>query len=174
MYVSKIITILGLAFVVSGCLLLYQHYSPRRLSFQNFKGTTFSQVQYKSRIVIPSINIDLEIFSAKIIDNKWDATTQGISHLSSTPSPGEKGNSVLYGHNWTSLLGNLTKIKPGTEIDIIFKNNDKKTFVVEYITVVDPNATQILANTNDYRITLYTCTGFLDTKRFVVTAILKS
>ncbi len=118
--------------------------------------------------------MDLEIIPSKITNNTWEATSQGVSHLSSSPIPGEKGNSILYGHNWTNLLGNLTKIKPGAEINIILKNREKKIFIVEYVSIVGPNDTQILADTDDTRITLYTCTGFLDAKRFVVTALLKS
>ncbi|MBI2028304.1 MAG: sortase [Candidatus Levybacteria bacterium] len=118
--------------------------------------------------------MDLEIFPAKIVNNRWEITAQGVSYLSSSPLPGEKGNSVLYGHNWTNILGNLIKIKPGEEIVIVSNRNNKRTFVVEHISVVDPENTQILANTSDRRITLYTCSGFLDSKRFVVTALLKS
>ena len=118
--------------------------------------------------------MDLEIIPSKITNNTWEATSQGVSHLSSSPIPGEKGNSILYGHNWTNLLGNLTKIKPGAEINIILKNREKKIFIVEYVSIVGPNDTQILADTDDTRITLYTCTGFLDSKRFVVTALLKN
>lgn len=173
-FFSKILIVLGFLILTFGGFLLYQHYTPQRLSFSNFKPSSALQVNHKSRIIIPSLSINLEIFPAKINGNKWEATTEGVSHLSSSPIPGEKGNSILYGHNWTSLLGNLTKINPGAEINIILENNDKKTFVVEYISVVDPSATQILSNTKDTRITLYTCSGFLDIKRFVVTALLKS
>jgi sortase (surface protein transpeptidase) len=46
----------------------------------------------------------------------------------------------------------------------------KKEFKVEYTATVDPSQTYIIDNTKDTRITLYTCTGFLDSKRFVVVA----
>lgn len=170
---SKALIIFGFFILSFGGFLLFQHYAPHRLSFNNFHPTPkVSKTQHRSRIMIPSLNIDLEIIPSKITNNTWQATS-GVSHLSSSPIPGEKGNSILYGHNWTNLLGNLTKIKPGDEINITFNNKGKKTFIVEYVSVVGPNDTQILANTNDNRITLYTCAGFLDSKRFVVTAILK-
>ena len=44
--------------------------------------------------------------------------------------------------------------------------------MIEYTQVVTPDQTHILAPSDDRRVTLYTCTGFLDRKRFVVTATL--
>ena len=173
-FVSKAFTIFGFLILVFGGFLLFQHFTPQKLSFKNFQTiSTISRIQHQSKIIIPSLNIDLEIIPSKITNNTWEAASQGVSYLSSSPIPGEKGNSILYGHNWTNLLGNLTKIRPGHEINIILSNREKKTFIVEYISIVGPNDTQILANTDDTRITLYTCTGFLDTKRFVVTALLQ-
>lgn len=172
--ISRILIIFGILFLGFGGFLLFQHSTPQRLSFKNYKPSSqISHVEQQSRMRIPSLNMDLEIIPSKITNNIWEATSQGVSYLASSPIPGEKGNSILYGHNWTSLLGNLTKIKPGAEINITLKDKEKKTFIVEYVSVVGPNDTQILTNTDDARITLYTCTGFLDSKRFVVTALLR-
>src|SRR3989344_8447688 len=173
-FTSKIFTIFGLLILVFGGILLFQHFTPQRFSFKNFQPDFgILHIKPQSRLVIPSLNIDLEIYPAKITNNNWDETDQGISHLSSSPFPGEKGNSILYGHNWMNLLGNLTRIKPGAEINIISGNSEKKVFIAKHVSVVGPYDTEILFNTNDSRITLYTCTGFLDTKRFVVTALLQ-
>jgi len=171
---SKIFTILGLLILVFGGILLFQRYTPQRFSFKNFQPASGTfQITPQSRLIIPSLNIDVEIIPSKITNNNWEETDRGISHLSSSPFPGEKGNSILYGHNWANLLGNLTRIKPGAEIRIVSSNKEKKVFIAKYVSVVGPNDTEILFNTNDSRITLYTCTGFLDTKRFVVTALLQ-
>lgn len=84
--------------------------------------------------------------------------------------PGEPGNSILYGHNWTSLFGNLPKTKPGERVDIGFSDGSMQQFIVEYTSIVSPDEIEIIEQTEDTRITLYTCTGFLDSKRFVVVA----
>jgi LPXTG-site transpeptidase (sortase) family protein len=80
----------------------------------------------------------------------------------------------LYGHNWSALLGSLPKIKPGDKIKIILSNGQEKNFVVKYTSIVAPSDTKILSDSADSRITLYTCAGFLDSKRFVATALLKN
>ncbi|OGM69990.1 hypothetical protein A2975_05285 [Candidatus Woesebacteria bacterium RIFCSPLOWO2_01_FULL_44_14] len=41
---------------------------------------------------------------------------------------------------------------------------------VEEINEVYPNQTQVIAPTTDERLTLYTCSGFADTKRLIVVA----
>lgn len=171
----KNFTILGFLLLVLGGILLFQRFTPQRLSFKNFEfPSAVTKIHEGSRIVIPALNLDLEIFPASTTNNTWETTIQGVSHLSSSPIPGEKGNSILYGHNWINLLGNLTKIKLGDEIHIISSNSEKKVFIAKYINIVGPYDTEILINTDDRRITLYTCTGFLDSKRFVVTAFLKN
>jgi len=90
--------------------------------------------------------------------------------LLDSPIPGRIGNSIFYGHNWTSLLGNLVNAKPGQEISIAFGSGEIERFKISYVQVVKPSQTDILNQTNDRRITLYTCTGFLDSKRLVVVA----
>lgn len=119
---------------------------------------------------IPSIGVTLPIIPAQITDGMWQTTDKGISHAATTPAPGTTGNSVLYGHNWPNLFGNLTKIKPGDEITVHYGGNSV-TYMVRFTAIVDPGVTSVFTATNDTRLTVYTCTGFLDAKRFVVTAI---
>lgn len=79
----------------------------------------------------------------------------------------------MYGHNWASILGNLDKTKIGQEIEVDFANNTTKYFTITGILVVNPSNTSVLLPSTDNRLTLYTCTGFFDTKRLVITAVLK-
>lgn len=170
----KVLIVLGFILFFFGGYLAYQRYSPKNLEFKDFKASNANSTQTQPvRIIIPTLGIDSGIFPAQVSNGNWEATTNGVSYLSSTPVPGSQGNSVLYGHNWPSILGSLPKIKPGDEIVVALNSGQKKTFVVSFTSVVSPNQTDILKETSDARITLYTCTGFLDSKRFVATAILK-
>lgn len=154
--------------------LLYQRYNPQNLSFNVSAASQTTPIVITNLqpvgIQINDINVSLPITSAEIINNKWQASTTGVSYLKSTVTPGEKGNSVLYGHNWPNLLGNLKKTKVGDRINIIYSDNSVRNFEIEYLTIVSPNETSILNNSEDNRITLYTCTGFLDSKRLVAVA----
>lgn len=172
-FVSKFLICIGIILILFSGYLVTERYSPRRLEFKDFNlSQTVSSKITPVRITIPSLNIDNGIYPARIDNGKWEATKEGVSYLSSSPVPGSAGNSILYGHNFQSILGNLTKIKPGDKIEILMSDGEKKIFKVKFTSVVDPDQTHILSQTADNRITLYTCTGFLDSKRFVATATL--
>lgn len=170
---SKFLILSGLLLLLFGAYLVFQRYSPKTLEFNDLKTTQALNSHITPvKIIIPSLKIDNNVYGAKIIKGQWETTDKGISYLLSSPVPGATGNSILYGHNWESLLGKLTAIKPGEKIEIIMSNGRKKTFIVQFTSVVDPNETHILSQTKDNRLTIYTCTGFLDSKRFVATATL--
>lgn len=154
--------------------LIFQRYNPQRLAFdlpaaQALEKTNLQDLK-PIGIKIDSLDLALPIIPAEIKSNKWQATNKGISFLSSSVIPGEKGNSILYGHNWPNLLGNLKSVKPGDKISIINSDGSIRDFEVEIISRVSPSEDSILENSQDNRITLYTCDGFLDSQRLVVVA----
>lgn len=170
--IANIFILLGFLLLVFGAYLLYLRQSPNLLTFKGDLGykETKSQGTNPSRIKISSIELDLPIVPAITDGKNWETTNFGVSYLKSTPLPGDTGNSIIYGHNWESLLRKLPSVKPGQKIEITFENGSKKTFKIEYTAVVNPDQTYIVKNTNDTRLTIYTCTGFLDSKRFVAVA----
>ena len=153
-----------------GFRLIWERNNPQRLSLFPWSVTSLSKTSNTS-IVIPQLSLRLPVVAGFISNGQWTTTGEGVSHLSSSAQLGKKGNSVLYGHNWPNLLGKLPSIKPGDKVMI---ETPTKTLVytVYYTAEVKPSDTSILAKTTDERITLYTCSGFFDEKRFVVTAIL--
>ncbi len=175
---ANILLSIGFLTLVLLSYLIYQRYNPQNLSF-NVSAMEPASANSNSNtepvgIQINSINLSLLINPSEIVNNKWTASTKGISYLKTSPIPGSLGNSILYGHNWPNLLGNLNKVKPGDKITIIYEDSPPREFEVEYLAEVSPSETSILENSEDHRITLYTCTGFLDSKRLVVVAKLLS
>jgi len=158
-----------------GCILfliggfwVWERYKPIRVSDTVIQKETTLPIQ----ITIPSLSVRLPVIPAKYEKNSFQTTAHGVSYLSSTALPGTQGNSIFYGHNWPNLLGRLSDIRQGDEI-IVTQGNAEIIYTVVYTSVVAPNETHIQNNTTDMRLTLYTCTGFLDQKRFVATATLK-
>ncbi|MBI4067574.1 sortase [Candidatus Gottesmanbacteria bacterium] len=170
---SRFFIILGIIFLLTTGFLIYQRNTPKRLAFDidSLPTTSVSSKKSPQVLIIESLGIRLPIIPAKISKSRWEATSEGVSFLSSSSIPGEIGNSILYGHNWPNILGKLTQAKPGQSIEVIFSDNTKKEFLIEFTSIVTPDEIHILDQTKDIRLTLYTCTGFLDSKRFVVTAI---
>lgn len=173
--VSRFLLILGIFCLIFAAFLIWQRNNPNRLSFAinhvNYEST--SGKNNPSKLIIKDFELELPIYPASLDGGKWQATTQGVSYLTSSAVPGDIGNSILYGHNWPNLLGKLPRVKPGQEITIVFTDGSSKNFNIEYTSVVTPDQTHILNPTADRRITLYTCTGLFDNKRFVVTAVNK-
>ena len=171
----KFFFILGIALLLASGYLTWQRYTPRRLAFD---AMVLPASVGQGEIVPTSVEIEdlalaLSVESRQMSGKQWPVSDRGVVYLTNTPVPGETGNSVLYGHNWPNILGRLTRIKPGAIISVGFTSGQRRQFTVTYTQEVGPDQTHILAPTDDRRLTLYTCSGFLDQKRFVVTAILE-
>lgn len=171
---ARLFSIFGLLLLFYGVYLVWEHNNPNRLAFKNFTGNYKHSVVVNPpiRIVIADAHIDLPIFPALIKNGIWETTTQGASYLLASPTPGDRGNSIIYAHNWASLFGKLVVVHPGDKVEVDYQDGTKKFFTIEYTSVVPSDASGILSASSDKRITLYTCTGWFDTKRFVAVAVL--
>lgn len=151
-----------------------QRTNPKRLSFvsNGIEGniSSINTSLTPKKLVIEDLDINLPILPSKVKRGEWEVVDSGVSYLTSSPLPGQIGNSILYGHNWTNLLGKLVNVKPNQVIKIKYQDGSIKNFQVKYTAVVLPKDVAILKQTTDRRITLYTCTGFFDSKRFVAVA----
>ena len=171
---AKLFTYFGAVCLISALFLLWQRSNPKRLMFSSFFPSKVETLSLKdsqpTRLIIRNSNIDLPIIPAKVKGQNWETTTQGVSWLINSSLPGEEGNSVIYGHNWENLLGNLISVKPGYQIEIAYKDGSKKIFTVDSTAIVSPKNISVLKQSKDKKITLYTCAGLFDEKRFVVVA----
>lgn len=126
-----------------------------------------------SRLAISRLSIDLPVSEATVTDNQWYVSDTGLSHLKTSANPGDTtGNIVVYGHNKKELLGKLPQVREGDRIRIITTDGTVFIYTVQKTRIVSPREVSILEKTPEETLTIYTCTGFADTKRFVVTASL--
>lgn len=171
---SFVCLLLALFFFSLSGYWIFQRFNSNALSFSEIPSQQFSVKSESSHAValtIESTGIHyLPIFVGEIKNDKWPLKADGLIRLNTTSEPGQIGNSVIYGHNWKNIFGNLLHVKPGQIVKIHYSDGTSKNFEVTFTQIVSPDQTQILNRTNDTRITLYTCTGFLDSKRFVVVA----
>jgi len=171
---------IGLGFILFGGLFLFgflviKAHSSSSLSFSQKPQFEIesSEEQYPTRIIISSLKIDLPVFSAKAEGEKWEIFENAASYLLGSGIPGKKGNVVVYSHNKRHLFGPLLGIKEGAEIKIENKKGDIFSYEVLKTKIVSPSQVEILLPTDEPTLTLYTCTGFADSKRFVAIAKLK-
>lgn len=115
-------------------------------------------------------NTDSEITPQLFTNGEWTISPDKVSYLMNAARPGTQGNIILYGHNKRSILGNIRALKGGETITLTLNNGVKRTYVVEKIAEVAPTQTELLLPTDVEVLTLYTCSGPLDSRRFVVQA----
>jgi LPXTG-site transpeptidase (sortase) family protein len=175
--VSKLFILAGIVFFTIGFYNIYLRENPKQLAFDQYQVSQSSvsdMGKLPVKISINAVGINTPVYPSKIVNNIPETTDKGASYLTESPIPGAQGNSIIYAHNWRNLFGPLTAIHTGEDVDVQYADGTKKTFVIEYTSVVNPSESTILLPSTDSRITLYTCTGFLDSKRFVAIAVLKS
>jgi len=132
-------------------------------------GSQDTPVGDESKIIIPKINLEVPVvFGLNSINEKdiQNALEDGVVHYSSTPNPGENGNSVIVGHSSNNILNSgkykfafvLLKRLESEDIFFVEKDNVRYTYKIYKKEVVKPDDTSVLqtqdkANT----MTLITC-----------------
>jgi sortase A len=109
-----------------------------------------------------------------MIQEGTDARTlrRGVGHIPGTPLPGQQGNVAITGHRDT-FFRPLRKIRKDDEITVTTLNGSYR-YRVDSTEVVEPDDTEVLADSDDAVLTLVTCYPFYFVgpapKRFIVHA----
>lgn len=143
-----------------------------------------------NRLIIPSLsiqapiqtpaNVDLTAANWETIESQvQDALRDGVVSFPGTAKPGERGNAFITGHSsyypllpgrYKDVFALLPQIKIGDEIEV-WQNERKFTYRVSDKKEVSPSDVGVLENTQDYRLTLMTCTPLgTALRRLIVTA----
>ena len=166
---------LGVFGIISILTGFYLNYRKSILSFSGKipHATPISVNEYFDPVKInfKSIGLTLPIRNAKITNGIWEISENSASYLATSAKPGERGNTVIYGHNkknvFEPIIGN---VKKGNLIELITEENKIYTYEVKEVFEVTPEKVEVV-NPADFEVlTVYTCTGFLDSKRQVIKA----
>jgi LPXTG-site transpeptidase (sortase) family protein len=122
------------------------------------------------RIIIPKSKIDLSIIPSKIVNGYWELSETTASYGLGSGYPGTVGNTVIFAHAKEGLFYNLRDTKIEDFVYVLVKDKWFR-YKVNKITSVYPNQKEAIMTTKKETLTLYTCTGFNDEKRLVVTAL---
>lgn len=167
----------GLILVVVGLVLLlvsgYIRFHSRAVL--SFTGTVapsnsgYNRVNI-TNIQIESVKIDLKVTEASITDGIWQISSDGASHLDKSANPGGGGNIVVYGHNKANLFGKLTRVRKGDIVKLKDESGATHEYAVVETVTVAPTQIEYVIPKDSEILTLYTCTGVFDSKRFIVQA----
>ncbi len=150
----------------------YRVHKTQRLSFTKAPlATTHPNTpQSPVSIEIIPLSITLPVAPARVEGNNWEINETGASFLTSSAPLKNNGNTVIYAHNKSSLFGPLTEIKIGYPITLKSRDGKIYSYSVYKIDTVTPDKIEVIKSVGREELTLYTCTGFADTKRLVVKA----
>jgi LPXTG-site transpeptidase (sortase) family protein len=132
--------------------------------------TSTDVVNNPVRILIPKSNIDLKVIDAKIVNGYWEISEDTASYGLGSGHPGIKSNTVIFAHAREGLFYNLKDVQVD-DIIYVFTKTKWYRYKVSKIAAVYPNQTEVIKPTKNEVLTLYTCTGFSDEKRLIVTAL---
>lgn len=115
-------------------------------------------------------SIDLPVETHTYSDGNWTVAADVGSYLEQSAKPGEPGNIIIYGHNKPHVFGSLPKLSGREEITLTLEDGRQRTYRISSMEELDQSRTDVLAPTEEEVLTVYTCTGWLDSMRFVVKA----
>lgn len=116
------------------------------------------------------LGVNIKIKESSIQNGVWQIFSDAASHLESSARIGEGGNIIIYGHNKNEILGPIRWAKEGEKIELVDATGKEYYYEVVKVEIVDPSNLTYILPTNEETLTVYTCIGFMDSKRFVVVA----
>lgn len=122
------------------------------------------------KVLIPNSDIDLPVTPSKIVNGYWELSETTASYGLGSGTPGTASNTVVFAHAREELFYNLKNVKVG-DIVYVFTKDKWYRYKVNKITQVYPNQVEVIQPTKKETLTLYTCTGYNDEKRLIVTAV---
>lgn len=168
-----VLIVLGAFFVLTAITHWFLRYQALSLDAQILAQHV--QVNQDNRNLVPAHLyiqwfVDVPISEQVLENNNWTISETEASYLQQSAKPGEKGNIIIYGHNTRAIMGNIRALKGNEIITITTEDGKEHQYKIVITTEVNPDETQYLLPTEEETLTLYTCSGFLDRKRFIVQA----
>ncbi len=127
-----------------------------------------------TKIQIPKLERTLDVSDGFVENGRWKVATTGVSYLTTSGQVGKVGNAVIYGHNTINVLGGLWRVQDGDFVQVTASDGKVYKYQIFERKEIQPSEVEILKQSNDARLTIYTCSGFLDSARFVIVGKLVS
>jgi len=141
--------------------------SPFVIDYQHFQMTTHER--FPTRIIIPSLFIDVPIQISKVKNGFWEISETTASYGQGSAVPGENSNIVIFAHARPRLFGPLRDITFGSTVYLLTTDSWFQ-YRVKEIRFVTPTSVEEIKPTTTEELTIFTCSGFFDEKRMIVKA----
>jgi LPXTG-site transpeptidase (sortase) family protein len=170
---------LGVALMLLGIILVFggnntlkknlYTFADEPIRIEGFSLNTSQEVNIPINIIIPSVSINLDVKEARIVDGYWEVFEDTAGWGQGSGVPGSLGNQVIFAHAREGLFLPLKEVQVNDEIFVLTEGG-WFGYKVNEIKEVFPDQVEVIAPTEDEILTLYTCSGFNDSMRLIVTA----
>lgn len=160
---QNILLFLGL--ILISVFFVWRYHNARILSFNTKEVAKIDSSSVKPiHIKAYPVGVDVDIKPAVITKGVWPVFPDTAGYVINN------NNVIIYGHNKNNVLGPIRWISLGTIIEIKTSDGKLHKYKVEKVDTIDPDNLSYIEKKDEETLTVYTCTGFLDSKRLVVVA----
>ena len=165
--------LLGIIFVFGGAGLFKrtssETFASEPVKIEGFIASEEALEKVPQRIILPELSIDLPVKNSGLINGYWQGFIDAAGWGEGSGLPGQPGNQVIFAHARRGLFLPLKDVEIGNKVYVLSKETWYQ-YEVKEIKQVLPSQVEVIAPTEDETLTLYTCSGFTDSKRLIVVA----
>jgi LPXTG-site transpeptidase (sortase) family protein len=152
-----------------GVYLLWERYKPARF---DELGSVHGAVELGAdedanklvKLAFSNLDVTVPLVKGEVDDEVWSTSEEAASYITF-----DQGT-IIYGHNFPRILGSLQRVRVGDVVEVIDAAGEVKKYEVTSTKQVYPEYIDSILPSEDEPLVIYTCVGFLDTKRLVVRA----
>lgn len=157
--------------VVYAGWLLWEMYRPAQ--FEELNSVVVQAVLVQEQglpvsVSFPEAGFSVPLQKGEIKDGKWKLSYDAAEFVDVPVASGSAR--IVYGHNYLRILGKLGHVKVGQRVEVGSDTGMVKTYKVTSKEVIEPNDIAKILPSQENELVIYTCTGFLDSKRLVIHA----
>lgn len=104
----------------------------------------------------------------------WSIPATAAAHLVTSAYPYEPNNIIIYGHNTWAVFAKLKNVQKADLVKLTLANGSERIYEIIEITEVTPDKIEYLKPTQSETLTIYTCAGWMDSKRLIIRAVPKN
>lgn len=118
--------------------------------------------------------ISEDILPQVLEDGIWSVPATAAAHLITSAYPYEPNNIIVYGHNTWAVFAKLKNVQQTDIIKLTLANGSEREYEITEIIEVTPDKIEYLKPTQAEILTIYTCSGWMDSKRLIIRAVPKT
>lgn len=165
---------IGISLILTGW---YLDYRKKILSFyitpvvsENSPEDSRTSIPVSIKIADSDVNVTIK--ETDISDGVWEIAEGSANYLKTSARPGGGGNVIIYGHNKDEIFGNIIdRSKVGQVIEIGTNGGGTHLYKIEAVEKVKPDYIETVLPTDYEVLTVYTCSGILNSERVVLKAV---